>query len=49
MGNIGHDDEPGEAHETPGVGDTEPGVHDHIEEDGVEAENAGVEDPDGSE
>ena len=52
MGNIGHDDEPGEAHETPGVGDTgysEPGVHDHIEGDGVEAENAGVEDPDGSE
>ena len=49
VGNIGHDDEPGEAHETPGVGDNEPGVHDHIEEDGVEAENAGVEDPDGSE
>ena len=52
VGNIGHADEPGEVHETPGVGDTgygEPGVHDHIEGDGVEAENAGVQDPDGSE
>ena len=52
VGNIGHADEPGEVHETPGVGDigySEPGVNDHIEGDAVEAENAGVEDPDGSE
>ena len=51
-GNIGHADEPGKVHETPGVGDigySEPGVNDHIEGDAVEAENAGVEDPDGSE
>ena len=52
VGNIGHADEPGKVHETPGVGDIgygEPGVNDHIEGDAVEAENAGVEDPNGSE
>ena len=52
VGNIGHADEPGKVHETPGVGDIgygEPGVNAHIEGDAVEAENAGVEDPDGSE
>ena len=45
-------DEPGEVHEIPGVGDIghgEPGVNDHVEGNGVEVENARVEDPDGSE
>ena len=45
-------DEPGEVHEIPGVGNIghgEPGVNDHVEGNGVEVENAGVEDPNGSE